>query len=158
WPKIRAPLPRLKDRIWARVFPPPTAEDRLDGFVTLLEKRFWVTGDQTTITIGILFPDRQLALRLVEGAQAKFLESRQAEEIPPVAAGIALGEKRPAAAREALDQSRKKLGDAGREGAAGGGRRPAAPVAPAPRRDAAPSRRGSELMLEVEAKQRSLAT
>ena len=58
WPKIRAPLPKLKDRIWARLFRPPTAEDRLDDFVTLLEKRFWITSDQSTVTIGIVFPDR----------------------------------------------------------------------------------------------------
>src|SRR4029453_2006223 len=57
WPKIRAPLPRLKAAIWSHLYPPPSPEDQVDGFVGLLQKRFWVTSDETTITIGILFPD-----------------------------------------------------------------------------------------------------
>src|SRR5215813_5221479 len=157
WPKIRAPLPKLKDSIWARVFPPPTAEDRLDGFVTLLEKRFWVTGDKTTITIGIVFPDRQLALELVQGAEAKFLEGRQVQEISTVADGIALLEKRATDAREALDQSLKRLEEARKQRAIRLGRRPATRVALAPGPDAPSGRRGSQLMLEVQAKQRNLA-
>lgn len=156
WLKVRAPIPRLKDWVWARIFPPPTAEDRLDGFVTLLEKRFWVTGDQTTITIGILFPDPVLALKLVQGAQAKFLESRQTQEISTVADSIALLEKRASDAREALDASLKRLEEARKQRAVRVGR-PRTATATGLSREAAPSRRGSQLLLEVEAKQRALA-
>jgi uncharacterized protein involved in exopolysaccharide biosynthesis len=157
WPRIRAPIPKLKDLIWARVFRPPTPEDRLDGFVTLLEKGFWVTSDQTTITIGIVFPDPELALKLVEGAQAKFLEAREVQEISTVQDGIGILEKRVSEGREVLDQSLKKLEDARKVRATQAGRRPSRPVATGTSLDMPPSRRGSQLVQQVESKQRSLA-
>jgi uncharacterized protein involved in exopolysaccharide biosynthesis len=157
WPKTRAPLPRLKDAIWARLFPPPTPEDRLDGFVALLEKRLWVTSDQATVTIGIVFPDPDLALKLVEATQAKFLEVRQLEEISTIEDGIAILEKRSSEAREVLDQALKKLEEVRKER----GNRPAKrapPVASAvPGLEPPSTRRGSQLQLQVEAKQRELA-
>jgi len=166
WPKTRAPLPRLKDAIWSRLFPPPTPEDRLDSFVTLLEKRFWVTSDQTTVTIGIHFPDPQLALKLVEAAQENFLEARQVQEISTIEDSIAILEKRASEAREVRDQSAKKLEEARRGRAATLGRRlpppgPTLGLDSLPTRrgseDSSPTRRGSELQLQVERKQRALA-
>jgi uncharacterized protein involved in exopolysaccharide biosynthesis len=156
WPKSRAPLPRLKDAIWSRLYPPPAPEDRVDGFVGLLEKRLWVKSDETTITIGILFPDPQLAVRLVEAAEAKFLEARQVEEISTVNEGIAILESRASEAHEALDQSLKKLEEARKGRAAKLGRRPSPSLSPIPSLDS-PSRRGSQLQLQVESRQRALA-
>src|SRR5262249_27221348 len=42
WPRIRAPLPKLKDAIWKRIFRQPTPEEQLDSFVRMLEKQLWV--------------------------------------------------------------------------------------------------------------------
>jgi len=159
-PKSRAPLPRLKDailsRIYSRIYPPPTTEDQVNGFVGYLEKQFWVKSDQTTITIGILFPDPQLALRLVEAAQEKFLEARQVQEITTVSDGIAVLESQASEAREALDQSLKKLGEARRARAAKLGQRHSPSLSPPPSLDS-PARRGSQLQLQVESGQRTLA-
>jgi uncharacterized protein involved in exopolysaccharide biosynthesis len=157
WPKTRAALPRLKDAIWKRLFPEPTAEDRLDGMVTLLEKRMWATSEQTTVTIGITFPDPQLALRLVEAAQESFLEARQVEEISTVEDGIRILEESASEAQQAVDRSKTKLEELRKARASRGGRRPSVSAAPAPTLDSHPSRRGSQLQLQVEAKQRELA-
>jgi uncharacterized protein involved in exopolysaccharide biosynthesis len=152
WPKSRAPLPRLKDALWARLFPPPTTEERLDGFVTLLEKRLWVKVDPTTITIGILWPDPDLALKLVEGAQARFFAVREAEEISTIEDGIAILENRASEAREALDDSLRKLEQARLERPIRTGKR----IAPALGLDELATRRGSQLQLQVEVKRRDL--
>jgi len=157
WPKSRAPLPRLKDAIWRRMFPAPTAEEQLDSFVKLLETRLWVNSDQTTVTIGIVFPDPQLALRLVEAAEAKFLEARQVAEISTIEDAIAILENRVSEAHEALDRSAKKLEEVRKARATKLGRRPSPLVAPTSGLDSPPSRRGSDLQLQVEAKQRALA-
>jgi hypothetical protein len=157
WPKIRAPLPRLKDAIWRRLFPPPTPEDQLEAFVVLLEKRLWVTSNQTTVTIGIVLPDPDLALRLVEAAQQNFLEARQVQEISTINDGIAILESRASEAREALDQSMKKVEEARKGRATKVERRPSLSPAPTPSLDSPATRRGSQLQLQVEAKQRALA-
>jgi capsular polysaccharide biosynthesis protein len=156
WPKTRAPLPRLKDAIWSRLFPPPTPEVQLDIFVGILASRFWVTSDQTTVTIGIHFPDPQVAVRLVEAAQENFLAARQVQEISTVTEGIAILEDWASQAREALDQSLKKLEEVRRARAAKLGRQASLPPASIPTLDS-PGRRGSQLQLQVDAKQRELA-
>jgi uncharacterized protein involved in exopolysaccharide biosynthesis len=156
WPKSRAPLPRLKDAIWRRLFPPPTPEVQLDIFVGTLASRLWVHPDQTTVTIGIHFPDPQLAVRLVEAAQQNFLEARQVQEISTVTEGIAILEDWASQAREALDQSLKKLEEVRRARAAKLGRQASLPPAPIPTLDS-PGRRGSQLQLQVDAKHRELA-
>jgi uncharacterized protein involved in exopolysaccharide biosynthesis len=156
WPRIRAPLPRLKDAIWRRIFPQPTPEEQLNSFVGMLEKQLWVNPDQTTVTIGIAFPDPQLALRLVEAAQQNFLEARQVQEISTINEAIAILESRASEAREGLDQSLKKVEEARKGRAAKLGRLPSPSRSPLPSLDSL-SRRGSQLQLQVESKQRTLA-
>ena len=110
WPLHRAPLLRLKDFLWAHLFKKPTDEERLDGFVGLLEKQLWVTPGEGTVTIGIhLADDPQLALHLVEAALQNFLEARHAAEISSIGEVISILETRTAAAHEALDQSLRQL-------------------------------------------------
>jgi hypothetical protein len=156
WPRIRAPLPRLKDAIWRRIFPPPTPEEQLDSFVKMLERQLWVKSDQTTVTIGILFPDPGLALQLVEAAQQNFLEARQVQEISTINDSIAILERRASEAREALDQSLKKVEEARAGLATKRGRQPSLPPSPIFSLDSLPSRRGSELQRQVESKRRAL--
>jgi len=156
WPKIRAPLPKLKDAIWSRLFPPPTLEVQQEVFVGILGSRLWVDSNQTTVTIGIHFPDAQLALRLVEAAQENFLAARQVEEISTVSDGLAILEGWASQARETVDQSLKELEEVRRRRSAKLGRQPSLLVAPIPPRDS-PGRRGSQLRLEVDNKERTLA-
>jgi uncharacterized protein involved in exopolysaccharide biosynthesis len=158
WPRIRAPLPRLKDAIWRQIFPQPSPEVRLDTFVEMLEKRLWVKSDQTTVTIGIGFPNPELALQLVEAAQQNFLQARQVQEISTINDSIAILESRAAEAGEALDRSLKKVEAARKRRATRMGRRPLPSPAPISSLDEPPSRRGSPLQLQVQEKQRNLAT
>jgi hypothetical protein len=109
WPLRRAPLLRLKDFLWAHLFKKPTDEERLDGFVGLLEKQLWVTPGDGTVTIGIHLADPQLALHLVEAALQNFLEARHAAEISSIGEVISILETRTAAAHEGLDQSLRQL-------------------------------------------------
>ena len=155
WPRTRAPLPRLKDAIWRRLFPEPSPQERLDGFVLMLEKQLWVAVDQSTVTIGILFPNPDLALELVKNAEENFLRTRQVQEISTLEEGIAILESRKSEAREELDQSLQKLEKVRTGRPARRERGPSLTVSPAPSLDS-PSRRGSQLQVQVQSKQRNL--
>lgn len=109
WRKNRAPLLRLKDALWARLFQPPSEETAVENFVGLLEQRLWVTTSEGTVTIGIRFPDPQLAYHLVEAAMLNFLEARHAVEISSIADVIFILQTRAAQARESLDEAQREL-------------------------------------------------
>ena len=158
WPKTRGPVLTLKDAIWGRIYRQPTAAEKLDIFVAILETRLWVKTEDTTITIGIRFPDPDLALRLVESAQTEFLEARQVQEIKTVEDAIQILEKTTSESRAALDESLTKLDEARQKHSTKTGRRGSPPVASARGLDLPPSRRGSQLEVEVETKERDLAS
>ncbi len=109
WRKNRAPLMRLKDALWARFFQPPSEETEVENFVGFLEQRLWVTTAEGTVTIGIRFPDPQLAYHLVEAAMLNFLEARHAAEISSIADVIFILQTRAAQARESLDEAQREL-------------------------------------------------
>jgi uncharacterized protein involved in exopolysaccharide biosynthesis len=111
WPLHRAPLLKVKDVLWARLFRKPTEEEKLDGFVGLLEKQLWVTPGDGTVTIGVHLSDSALALRLVETALQNFLTARHNAEISSIGEVISILEQRTALAHETLDQSLQKLQD-----------------------------------------------
>jgi hypothetical protein len=162
WPQNRAPLLRLKDAIWARLFPPRTREEQIEGFVGLLEKNLWVDSpkegspNEGTVTIGIRFPDAQLAYLLVEAAQQSFLEARHAAEISIIADAIAILENRAAQDRESLDKAVQRLSELREARAAKLGRR-------VPQRlsntslGPAPDKQTSQLMVQVEGRRRAIA-
>jgi uncharacterized protein involved in exopolysaccharide biosynthesis len=69
WDATRAPLLRLKDTVM-RLLSGRTPEDiKLDAMVGMLEKQLSVSSDDGKVTIGIIWPDPQLAYELVEAAQ-----------------------------------------------------------------------------------------
>ena len=156
WPEHRAPLLRLKDAIWARLFPPRTEEEKIEGFVGLLEKNLWVNISEGTVTIGIRFPDAQLAYSLVDAAQESFLEARHAAEISTIGDAIVILENRAVQDREALDKALQRLTEL-RESRAGKlGRR-------APRRFTSeslgppPDKQATELAVQIASKRRAIA-
>ncbi len=154
WPKNRSPLMRLKDAIWARVFPPPTQETQIEGFVGLLEQRLWVTAGEGTVTIGIRFPDPQLAYRLVDAAQRNFLEARHAAEISSISDVIFILQSRAAQARQSLDDAQRELQQLRDERAArlGKQRRANRPPPPAPTIDP----ETAQLLVKIAGKRRAL--
>jgi uncharacterized protein involved in exopolysaccharide biosynthesis len=157
WPQNRAPLLRLKDAIWARLFPPRTQEEQIEGFVGLLEKSLWVNSpNEGTVEIGIRFPDAQLAYLLVEAAQQSFLEARHVAEISIIADAISILENRAAQDRESLDKTVQRLSELREARAAKLGRR-------VPQRlsssslGPAPDKQTAQLMVQVEGRRRAIA-
>ena len=60
----------------------------------LLEKRIWVDATPDTVSIGIHFPDPELAFDLVEAALQNFLEARRTAEISSIEEAITILEDR----------------------------------------------------------------
>jgi uncharacterized protein involved in exopolysaccharide biosynthesis len=157
WPRTRAPLLRVKDMLWQRIFPRQSEEDQLESFVGLLEKKLWVSTSEGTVTIGVHFPDAQLAFQIVEAALQNFLEARHVLEISAIGDAIAILEARTDQAQEALDESVRHLQDV-RQGHADAqgrrvARRPTEMVLPT----TSPDRETSQLAVQIQAKRRAIA-
>ncbi len=155
WGLQRAPLLRLKDALWARLFRAPTEEERLEGFVGFLDSRIWVDTGPDTVTIGIHFPDPDLAFDLVEAALQNFLEARRTAEISSIEEAITILEARSVEAHEAVEKSLSEMADARTRRATRLG------VRPRSRRssslDEPVDKAGAQLMAQVQAKRQALA-
>jgi len=90
WEVTRAPAARFKDGLSRMVRGAPDDEEKIDGLVGLLEKRLKVDVAEGTVTIGIDWPNAQMAFRLVEAAQQNFLETRHAIEVSTIAEAISI--------------------------------------------------------------------
>jgi uncharacterized protein involved in exopolysaccharide biosynthesis len=90
WEATRAPIARLRDFAGRVAGGPPDEEAKIDGLVGLLEKRLKVEVGEGTVTIGIDWPNAQMAFRLVEAAQQNFLETRHALEVSSIAEAISI--------------------------------------------------------------------
>jgi uncharacterized protein involved in exopolysaccharide biosynthesis len=156
WPQNRAPLLRLKDAIWARLFRPRTEEEQIEAFVGLLEKNLWVNNNEGTVSIGIRFPNAQLAYHLVEAAQESFLEARHVAEISTIADAISILENRAAQDRESVDKALQRLNELRQARAAKLGQQN-------PRRVLStslgppPDKQTAQLMVQVESRRRAIA-
>ncbi|HUM09605.1 MAG TPA: hypothetical protein VLT82_01525 [Myxococcaceae bacterium] len=155
WPERRAPLLRVKDALWARLFAPQTKDEVLENFVGLLEKRLWVDNTEGTVSIGIHFPDGELAYRLVDAALENFLEARHAAEISSIGDAIVVLENRAAKSREALDETRAQLENLRAARASKLGKVVRRPVAPAPGTTLDPQI--SQLLVQVQSRRRAIA-
>lgn len=154
WSKNRAPLMKMKDWIWGRLFKPPSEESQVEGFVGLLEKRLTVTSGEGTVTIGVRFPDAQLAYHLVEAAVQNFLEARHVAEISSIADVISILETRAAQAQAQLDDALRQLQQLRAARAERLGRQVRrTPQARAP----APNQEASQLLVQAEGKRRAIA-
>jgi len=109
WPSTRAPLPKLKDWVWKKLFKQATDEEKLQSFVELLEKRLWVGSREGAVTIGIEFPDPDLAYELVDAALQSFLEARTEVEISSVTEAVGILEARADTAHGALETALQEL-------------------------------------------------
>lgn len=86
----RAPIQRVAEWAVGLVGNEPTAQDRIDSMVELLEKRLVVWTSDGTVSITIDWPDAEMACRLIDAAQQNFLEMRYAQEITALAESIAI--------------------------------------------------------------------
>jgi uncharacterized protein involved in exopolysaccharide biosynthesis len=154
WNLHRAPALRLKDAVRARLFPPPTAEQRLEAFVGLLEDRLWVDTESETLSIGIHFPDPDLAYDLVQAALKNFLDARRDAEISSIEDAIEILEARSTEAHAMVETALKEMADARASRSARLGLRPRRTV-PASM-DQPLDKAGSQLIAQVQAKRQAI--
>jgi uncharacterized protein involved in exopolysaccharide biosynthesis len=88
WDLERAPVMKLKDRIFERIFGKVPQEDFERGLVAMLAKRLSVTTDDNTITIRAEWQNRQGAYRLVTAAQARFMKTQRDDSLAMITDGI----------------------------------------------------------------------
>jgi uncharacterized protein involved in exopolysaccharide biosynthesis len=110
WSRSRAPVLRVKDLLFGKVYGPVSEQDRLEGFVNLLRRRLVVWDDASgrpndgTVTITVEWPDAQMAFRLVEAAQQGFIEARHIADMSAIAEASSILETHAATWRaEALE-------------------------------------------------------
>jgi hypothetical protein len=155
WNLHRAPLLRVKDALWAKLFRAPTNEEREQGFVGLLEKRIWVDATPDTVSIGIHFPDPELAFDLVEAALENFLEARRTAEISSIEETITILEARSAEAHEAVETALADMARARSDRATRLGLRPRSTVTGS--LDKPVDKAGAQLITEVQTRRQQIA-
>jgi uncharacterized protein involved in exopolysaccharide biosynthesis len=84
WEATRAPLLRFKDTLVHLISSRPTEDIKLDAMVGMLEKQLTVDTEDGKVTLGVTWPDPQLAYELVDAAQQSFLEARQREDLASI--------------------------------------------------------------------------
>ena len=112
WERTRIPILRLKDRLLSFVRRPPTADEKLDQMVGLLESRMVViagpVGDGT-VTIDLDWPNAEMAYRLVQAAQEAFIEARQVAERAAIGESIGILERYSATLHENINNTLAEL-------------------------------------------------
>ena len=88
WDVERAPVMKLKDRIFERLFGKVPQADFERGLVAMLAKRLSVATDDSTITIHAEWQNRQGAYRLVTAAQARFMKTQRDDSLAMITDGI----------------------------------------------------------------------
>ena len=156
WGLHRAPLARLKDFIRRILFKAPTKEDQIDNFAYYLREKLWVATGEGTVTIGIDFPDADLAYRLVDEAMQNFLEARHAADVSSIAEAITILEGRAQQAQQALTAALQHLQALRDEREARGGKRARRTAADA-RAPAPVDQETSRLLVAVQSKRRAIA-
>jgi len=101
WQATRQPILHLKDVISTALLGPKTDEERRLDLIGLLEKRLLVTTDDSSITVSIEWPDRQMAYDIMALVQKNFLEARYDSNISVIEDAIRiLGERAKPQSRE----------------------------------------------------------
>ncbi|HEX4382642.1 MAG TPA: hypothetical protein VH083_06825 [Myxococcales bacterium] len=116
WPKSRAPLLRLKDRLFEflRRGRPIPEDDQVGAMVGTLETRLGAVAAEGGISIGLDWPDGTQAYELVTAAQHNFLEQRRLKDTQPFQRAIIILEARGHALREEIEADVERV-DAARE-------------------------------------------
>jgi uncharacterized protein involved in exopolysaccharide biosynthesis len=164
WPKSRAPLMKLKDRVFEalRRGRPIPEEDQIAAMVGTLETHLDVIVGEGTITIGLDWPDAAMAYELINAAQRNFLEARRLAEVSPLSDAIGILEQRAIGLREEIVADVERV-EAARDAAAK--RHPLA-VPKAPRPAVSPvqllarqqaDRQREEMRTALDAKKRAIA-
>lgn len=109
WEETRPPIVRAKDSVVRALLGEPSAEDKLDAMVGLLEKKLQVSTDQQTVTIAIDWSDAQMAYLLVETAQQNFLETRHVTEMTAISEALSILEMHGSQVQKTVDEALREL-------------------------------------------------
>jgi DNA-binding response OmpR family regulator len=119
WKISSFPIPWLKERLISLVRGRTTEEDKINAVAGMLEKQMWVNTGESTVTIGIIWPDPTLAYQLVEAARETFLEARHASDISNLAETVSILDRYANNARQSIDASLEEIQSARDAKAAG---------------------------------------
>jgi uncharacterized protein involved in exopolysaccharide biosynthesis len=109
WDGTRAPLIKARDAVVRLFTGAPTAEERMEMVIEMLEEQLYVVAGDGTVTIGIDWPDPHLAFHLVETAQENFLDARHAAEISSIAEAIAILERHASEVQLSVDAALEEI-------------------------------------------------
>ncbi len=105
WDAHRHPALKLKDDIMQSIGGKPNEDQRIDGMVGTLEKRFNVYAGDGTVVIAIYWPDGPMARQLVETAQQNFLETRHVTEVSAISETISILEMHASETQTAIEEA-----------------------------------------------------
>ncbi len=145
WQATRAPLQRMKDWVFAFLRPQMTEELWIDSLVGTLEKRLYVNSEEGSVSIGIDWPDAQMAFRLVEAAQENFFDARLVQEQSTINEAISILQNRSTVLQGEVEEALAEMEKVRQT-------RRASATASAPRQPSEPSRSGPKVN-EAEANQ-----
>jgi uncharacterized protein involved in exopolysaccharide biosynthesis len=115
WTATRSPLGKLREKIMEVVVGTKVTDaDRVKALTEMLQARLWVTSAEKdykdgTMRIGILWPERYAALRIVQTAQQNFVEQRHANEVAQITESIGILQSHLVLARQAIDEAMTAL-------------------------------------------------
>ncbi len=124
WQSTRQPILRLKDKIWHAVFGPRSDDDRMLDMLGYLQKQLSVVASDSTITIEVQWPNRDLSYEIVDFLQKGFLEARFDSNVNVITEAIRILEERSKPGAAEVDAALADLTrlEAQRKGVAGEGR------------------------------------
>jgi uncharacterized protein involved in exopolysaccharide biosynthesis len=105
WDAHRHPALKVKDQIMYALGGHPNEDQRMDGMVGTLEKRFNVYAGDGTVVIAIYWPDAPMARQLVETAQQNFLETRHVSEVSAISETISILEMHASETQTAIEEA-----------------------------------------------------
>ena len=94
WQATRQPIQQLKDKIMSPVAGTRSDDERLLDMVGLLEKQLAVGSDDSSITISVEWPNRELAFEITAFLQKSFLQARYDSNVNVVSEAIRILEER----------------------------------------------------------------
>jgi hypothetical protein len=109
WEANRPTAMRWKDQLREAVKGKPTPKEKLDALVGLLGRRMWVNTSEGTVTIAVLWPDPQMAYKIVLAAQNNFIDERHGTEVSMIGESIGILEGNVARARRGIDSAVAEL-------------------------------------------------
>ncbi len=160
WKNGRNGLQKLKDQVFEAAFGKIPEEDWMDIMVGTLEKRLAVSTGDGTVALSVVWPEPQMARRLVETAQQNFLEARHVTETSAIEETIGILEMHISQTQTSIDEALANLQKVIEEKRPGKTVMPVVPRAPKVPKVGTPEVPGAELAqlkFVMRTKQRAIA-